>query len=169
MHLDGPITTSTLKFVVYFSRWIILVVFFYGILTNAMLWVTFAPISDTTQTYFHGGYYGTKTSVNMLANVFLILYLPGTVLSVFTCKYLGVKNSLVIACVLTCLGAFIRWVASYWRDQLQTGPAYTLMLLVSASFLPLTRTRTQALMRNSTTASFSRRGNALQGSVSQCT
>ena len=52
---------------VYSSRWVVLSVFCLLEMSNALLWVTFAPISDLAQIYFGGkhSYYGSTTSINM--------------------------------------------------------------------------------------------------------
>lgn len=68
---------------VYSERWYVLVVFACLQMANALLWVTFAPISDLAQHYFGASSpYGTTTAVNMLANIFLILYAPGSIMGV---------------------------------------------------------------------------------------
>ena len=56
---------------VYSSRWIVLSVFCILEMSNALLWVTFAPISDIAQIYFGGkeSYYGSTTSINMFVNI----------------------------------------------------------------------------------------------------
>jgi len=55
------------EFKVYSNRWVILSVFCALEMSNALLWVTFAPISDLAQIYFGGkdSYYGSTTSINM--------------------------------------------------------------------------------------------------------
>ena len=61
---------------VYSSRWIVLSVFCILEMSNALLWVTFAPISDIAQIYFGGkeSYYGSTTSINMFVNIELCLF-----------------------------------------------------------------------------------------------
>lgn len=68
------------EFIIYPYRWWIL----FSILeiSNTMLWVTFAPINNLVSSYLVGDY-GSTTSVNMIANIFLILYGPGTILSIY--------------------------------------------------------------------------------------
>ena len=63
------------EYLVYPSRWYMLAMFCFLDLANAVLWVTFAPISDLTSDYFGGI---SLTEVNMLALIFQIAYLPGT-------------------------------------------------------------------------------------------
>ena len=60
----------------YSSRWSTLLIFCFINMCNAILWVTFAPISDISADYF-GGDIGNATAVNMLATSFLIFFAPG--------------------------------------------------------------------------------------------
>jgi len=89
-------------FIVYRYRWLVLGLFCLSEAANAMMWVTFSPISNLVQDYFwQGSYYGSTTSVNMLANIFLVLYGPGTLLSVYCMKHMKLKSTLVLAGSLT--------------------------------------------------------------------
>lgn len=92
-------------------RWLMLLLFSMLEFANAILWVTFSPISDVTQHYFAHSPYNTVSAVNMLANIFLILYLPGTILGSITLKRYGLKNALILGGALTSIGSFIRYIA----------------------------------------------------------
>ena len=117
------------EFVTYRYRIYILLMFCGLEAVNAMLWVTFAPISDITGNYFGGGKYGSPTAVNMLANVFLILFLPGTILGVWLIKSAGFRNALLIGGGVTLLGAFLRYVATLSAGSLDDASLYWLILL----------------------------------------
>lgn len=112
----------------YSYRWLILAIFCSLEMANNILWVTFAPISDIVSNYFGGGYYGSSTSVNMMANIYLILYLPGTGLSIFLMKYFNLKRSLEICAALTMFGALIRYIAAFNSNDLGNENTYILML-----------------------------------------
>ena len=114
----------------YSYRWLILAIFCSLEMTNNILWVSFAPISDITSSYFGGhGQYGSTTAVNMLANVYLILYLPGTALSIFLMKYYNLKRSLEICGFLTMFGALLRFIAAYNSNSWGQQNTYIVMLL----------------------------------------
>ena len=113
----------------YSYRWLILALFCSLELTNNILWVTFAPISDIVSNYFGGGYYGSTTSVNMLANIYLIFYLPGTGLSIFLMKYFNLKRSLEICGFLTMFGAMLRFIAASQKNEWGIANTYIIMLL----------------------------------------
>lgn len=115
---------------VYTYRFFILAMFAALEMSNALMWVTYAPISDISANYFGGsGYYGSTTGVNMMANVFLILYGPGTLLAVYMMKTLDLKRSLEIAGVLTVIGALMRYLAALFDSHLSYGAVYWLMFV----------------------------------------
>lgn len=118
------------QYKVYPFRWWILVMFSSLVMANALLWVTFAPISDITQHYFHScSFCNTSTGVNFLANIFLILYLPGTILSVYLTRFAKPQKALFVAAILTCIGALIRTIATSIENSLDDQTKYALILL----------------------------------------
>lgn len=111
-------------------RWVILLSFCFLEFSNATTWVTFAPISDVSAHYFGGGdSYGSTTNINMLANIFLVLYLPGTILASMLLKYYGPRWSLLFAGSLTTIGTIIRYIAALSNKSLGDGNTYILMFL----------------------------------------
>jgi FLVCR family MFS transporter 7 len=146
--VDGP-SLDTIK--VYRDRWYILIVFALLEMANALLWVTFAPISDLTQHYFNvHSSYGSTTSVNMLANIFLILYAPGSLLGILSydyilfsfllpffvgmmlVKYYQPRKTLLFAGCLTLVGAFLRYLAIVYYNELGNANVYGLVFLGQA-------------------------------------
>lgn len=129
---------STDELKVYPFRWFILAMFCCLEISNALLWVTFAPISDIAGNYFGGGYYGSTTSVNMLANIYLILYGPGTIMSIILMKYCKPKQSMIIAGSLNLLGAFIRYIASANSSSIGFGTLY-ILIMIGQSFAAISQ------------------------------
>lgn len=115
-------------FTIYFYRWIILALFCSVNLSNALLWVTFAPISDLTATFI-GGSVGNNTSVNFLATVFLILYLPGSFVGVYIHKTLGLKATVIAGALLNTVGALVRFAGVFAKDHTSSAWVFTLLLL----------------------------------------
>eukprot|EP00603_Paraphysomonas_imperforata_P000738 CAMPEP_0114424522 /NCGR_PEP_ID=MMETSP0103-20121206/6740_1 /TAXON_ID=37642 ORGANISM="Paraphysomonas imperforata, Strain PA2" /NCGR_SAMPLE_ID=MMETSP0103 /ASSEMBLY_ACC=CAM_ASM_000201 /LENGTH=533 /DNA_ID=CAMNT_0001593283 /DNA_START=129 /DNA_END=1730 /DNA_ORIENTATION=+ len=95
-------------------------------LTNAMLWITFAPVSDDANDYFDG--MGT-TYINLLAIVFQILYGPGALLGVLGMQRYGLRGTLLIGGFLSFLGAFIRVLGVVFKQYTSNAVAYSLVLL----------------------------------------
>lgn len=80
----------------------------YGLLSfaNGATWVTFAPISSLSQEYL--GNAGSTLHVNMLSIVFLICYPVGTALEMWIFKSFQLRNTVLVAALLTALGTLIR-------------------------------------------------------------
>lgn len=95
---------------------------------NAALWVTFAPISDLTVTYI-GGSVGNITSVNFLATIFLIIYLPGSILGVVTRKMFSLRTSLIIAGFLSFFGSLIRLFGALAYNSSTSGGIYSALFI----------------------------------------
>jgi MFS family permease len=101
------------KYSVYPLRFGIATVFSLGNLLNAAMWICFAPVENFTQARFGVGPF----AVNMLSLVFMILYLPGSVLSVFLMERYGMRATLIVGAVLNTLCALVRWLgAAYITD-----------------------------------------------------
>lgn len=115
--------------VAYPERWVMLLLFCLLEGANALLWISFAPISDKVQHYFGHGVYGSITAVNMLANVFLIFYGPGTALASSSMKVYGLRNSLIIGGTVTMIGALVRVFAAVYHGDIGNESTYYLMLL----------------------------------------
>lgn len=117
-----------MEFKLYTSRWYMLALFCFVNFCNAALWVTFAPISDLTATYI-GGSSGNVTSVNFLATVYLILYLPGSILGVITRKMFSLRVSLIIAGMLSFVGSLIRLIGALARDSSSSAGIYSALFI----------------------------------------
>ena len=91
---------------VYRSRFVMMAI--YGLLTisNGVMWATFVSINDVSVSFFNV----TSARVNMLALIFSILYLPGSVLGVLVSKKYGLRENLLLGGVLTTFGAFLRMI-----------------------------------------------------------
>lgn len=114
------------EYKVYSSRWTMLALFCFLNAANAMMWVTFAPITDLTQDYFGGA---SLTTVNMLALVFQIGYLPGTFVGVLCSKKYGIRKTLLIGGALDLFGSLVRVVAAVFRDSLGVTGSYVIMMI----------------------------------------
>lgn len=129
---ETSMSSKSMQFKVYPTRWYMLLIFAILELCNALMWVTFSPISDIAGHYFGDGYIGSVTGINMMANVFLILYAPGTIMAIFSMKYFKPRNSILFAGVLTTIGCFLRMMAAIFRDELGGTNTYVLIFLGQA-------------------------------------
>jgi FLVCR family MFS transporter 7 len=111
------------------NRWIALSIFCVITISNAVFWVTFAPISNLTQDYVGRGPFDNVSSINMLANVSLILFLPGTILGSLLRKRYGMKNALLICGTMTAVGGYLRLIPTLCTNQLSSSGIYLFLLL----------------------------------------
>ncbi|UJR11609.1 hypothetical protein I4U23_015791 [Adineta vaga] len=88
---------------VYRSRWLQLFIFVLATFSNAIHNMTFAPIQSQTSIFFNI----TSTQVNILAIIFVFLYVIGSILSIWLSRMLSIRAVIFIGSILN-LGAFIR-------------------------------------------------------------
>lgn len=142
------------NFISYKSRWLMLALFCALNFCNAMLWVTFAPISDSAVDYFNGNSasssssVGNITAINMLAVIFQILYGPGTVLGTILMKKNGLRytllcgglliyyylliifiNNIFNKGLLSVIGSAIRVLGAYLEPNISSVVLYMIMFL----------------------------------------
>lgn len=119
----------------YRYRWVVLSLFSFLNASNALLWVTFAPISDLTMDYFSSvggsgaGIVGTITAVNFLAVIFQILYGPGTLLGVYWMKNYGLRGTVIMGGMLSTVGSFFRLIGSLVTGSHNAGLVYGLFFI----------------------------------------
>ena len=89
---------------VYPLRWLVLFTFALLTITNALLWICFAPIQDLAAAY----YSVSNTWINMLSVAFMALYLPGYFLAFWAMSKHGLRWGLCLAALLQTLGAIFR-------------------------------------------------------------
>lgn len=115
---------------VYVERWWTLFVYALLIMANNIMWVTFSPISDIAGHYFgRNTFYGSNPGINMMANMYLILYAPGMIMAIFSFKYLKPRKALLLSSIITMLGALLRYMAAISKDSLSPAALYWAMLL----------------------------------------
>ncbi|XP_066468724.1 solute carrier family 49 member A3 [Tiliqua scincoides] len=91
-------------FQVYKRRWFLLVVVCLLNCSNAMLWLTFAPVADITAEYFHT----SLDRVNWLTLVFLVISVPFGLLGIWILDTVGLKCAVILCGWLNMVGSIIR-------------------------------------------------------------
>uniref|UniRef100_A0A8C6Z6K4 Solute carrier family 49 member 3 n=1 Tax=Nothoprocta perdicaria TaxID=30464 RepID=A0A8C6Z6K4_NOTPE len=98
---------SSVPFRTYRRRWFLLAVVCLLNCSNAMLWLTFAPVADRTASYFHI----SLETVNWLSLVYLLISIPFGLVATWVLDSVGLRWSLgvyaipaVTACVLATVG-----------------------------------------------------------------
>lgn len=122
------------KFTVYARRWGVLFSFCIADIFNAMIWTTFTSISDITQHYFgpSHSFYTTTTGVNMLANIQLVVFPFGTAAAFFSMRYIGARNTVLMAAFVTVISSVIKYIAAIYRDDLGPQKTYAMMSIGQA-------------------------------------
>lgn len=91
-------------------RWAVLVAFSLANMTNAVLWVTFAPIAPLAESFFDT----SDTWINAFSVSYMVAYIPGSIVAliVYSFRQDGLRIGIVLAAVLSAVGAFFRYFAS---------------------------------------------------------
>lgn len=99
-------TNNVATYHVYPMRWIQLIVYSLITFANAFPGIVFASIATETSTFFNI----TLLQVNILGIISLLLYVPCTVLAIWTYRRLSLRNGMIVAAVIN-LGMWIRLFA----------------------------------------------------------
>ncbi|KAJ1565037.1 hypothetical protein HK096_004916 [Nowakowskiella sp. JEL0078] len=91
------------------KRFIPVVFIFLLTLLSSVIWVTFAPIPSASATYFQTSF----TTINWLSNTYMLMYIPGGILSSIILDSRGSHEALWIGSILTTLGALLRYVGCF--------------------------------------------------------
>ena len=143
MSSHGHVPSS---YTLYRSRWLMLSLFCFTCASNASLWTTFAPISTDSAEFFFpktrtttgngtetngggdddnggGGISNNEsTAINMLALLYQIFYLPGSLLASVLVQKGGLRPPLLIGSLLTFVGAALRYIAVLTMSPSTTSP-----------------------------------------------
>jgi FLVCR family MFS transporter 7 len=91
------------------TRWRWLMIFLYALQTimNAVLWITFAPVTSAAATYFST----STTVINMLSLMFMIVYLPGSIFAAWIFNRYGLRTGMFVGSFCNLLSAGVRYLA----------------------------------------------------------
>uniref|UniRef100_A0A8C1LAK3 Solute carrier family 49 member 3 n=1 Tax=Cyprinus carpio TaxID=7962 RepID=A0A8C1LAK3_CYPCA len=101
-HLDARNTAA--EFRVYKRRWFILFVLCLLNCSNAMVWLTFAPVADQTAQYLRV----SLNLVNWLSLVYVVVAIFFSLITTWVLDSLGLRFSLIMGSWLNMLGAILR-------------------------------------------------------------
>jgi sugar phosphate permease len=124
-----PLLDDSTAFQVYFYRWATVLLFVFAGVANAMILLSWAPISDKANDYWDGI---GLTAVNLLNVIFQIMYLPGTLLALRISEKNLLRNVLLTGGALTFTGCVIRFFGALARDSITANGSYVLVLLGTA-------------------------------------
>ena len=119
---------SRLSFIVYPSRWIMLLLFMLSAMSNSIVLLTWSPISDKAIIFWDNI---NITAINVLSAIFQICYIPGTILALYVSQRYDLRRIILCGGILTTSGCVIRWIGGYAREDsdLNAGGSYALVFL----------------------------------------
>ncbi|TPX67174.1 hypothetical protein CcCBS67573_g07577 [Chytriomyces confervae] len=100
---------------------------FFANFNNALLWATYAAVTPTTAEYYACSEY----TINLVALVFQIVFIPAAIPSMYAIDHLGLRPSVLVGTWGVTLGAAIRWLAVYAGG----GPSVQLALLFTGQII----------------------------------
>ena len=97
------------EYSVYAYRWHILLIFGFVSMMNAIVWISFASILPDTRNF-----YGVSTlEVDFLSMIYMVLYLPGSLLASYMINKWGLSRSVIVASAMTALGGWIKYAGCF--------------------------------------------------------
>ncbi|KAL5038624.1 hypothetical protein BDV3_006245 [Batrachochytrium dendrobatidis] len=97
------------EFQLYSRRFLVAFSVFLGNLSNSALWTTYSAVTPSASEY----YGASSFMINILALVFLILYIPLSPVASWCLDVKGLRISIILGCWLTAVGAGVRWAGCY--------------------------------------------------------
>ncbi|XP_067409595.1 solute carrier family 49 member A3 [Emydura macquarii macquarii] len=91
-------------FTTYRRRWFLLGVICLLNCSNAMLWLTFAPVADKSAAYFHI----SLDTINWLSLVYLLISIPFGLVATWILDTVGLKCAVILSAWLNMVGSIIR-------------------------------------------------------------
>ncbi|XP_027758562.1 solute carrier family 49 member A3 isoform X2 [Empidonax traillii] len=92
------------EFKTYRRRWFLLSAVCLLNCSNAMLWLTFAPVADKTAAYFHI----SLETVNWLSIVYLLISIPFGLVATWVLDSVGLRCAVILSAWLNMMGSIIR-------------------------------------------------------------
>lgn len=100
----GPEQGKGVPFQAYRRRWFLLAVICLLNCSNAMLWLTFAPVADKTAAYFHI----SMDTINWLSLVYLLISIPFGLVATWVLDSMGLKCAVILSAWLNMVGSIVR-------------------------------------------------------------
>ncbi|KAL3863356.1 hypothetical protein ACJMK2_005114 [Sinanodonta woodiana] len=107
---------------VYKWRWFILFVICILNFSNAMIWITFSPIADSTIVFFKID----SLQLNMLSLVYLIASIPFGFVASWLLDTLGLRTSIIMSAWLNAVGSILRNISTI--DAMPQSAMYPVLL-----------------------------------------
>ncbi|KAK7922231.1 hypothetical protein WMY93_009133 [Mugilogobius chulae] len=105
---DEDALDKLLELKVYRRRWFVLLVLCLLNLSNATIWLSFAPVASQTASYLHV----SLEQVNLLSLIYMLVSVPLSFGTTWMLDALGLRITLILGSWLNMLGALVRYVGA---------------------------------------------------------
>lgn len=96
----------------YGRRWFILLIISLLQISNAILWITYAPIIATARQHYET----TETGIDMLSMVFMIAFIPLGFPASWALNTWGLRKSVCVFAFVNCIGGWVRFLSEFAGD-----------------------------------------------------
>ncbi|KAI9199773.1 major facilitator superfamily domain-containing protein [Polychytrium aggregatum] len=90
----------------------VLILFLLNVSCN-LIWLAYAPVADASAAYFNG----SLSVVNWLNNVYVLMFLPGSVVSALVLDRSGVRRAIQLGSILQCVGVAFCFGAAFVQNS----------------------------------------------------
>ncbi|XP_069564053.1 solute carrier family 49 member A3 [Brachyistius frenatus] len=134
-----------LSFKVYKRRWFVLLLLCLLNCSNAMIWITFAPVADQSAEYLRV----TLADINWLSVVYMVVAIPLSFGTSWMLDTVGLRTTLILGSWLNMLGAVMRFVGTLpgegFRGQFAVVMAGQAVCALAQTLIIFTPTKMAAL------------------------
>lgn len=131
-HITHHSVMDDSSFEVYSRRWAILTIFVLSGFANALVLLSWSPISDKASDFWGGI---SNTAVNSLAVSFQVMYIPGTILATYTMKRSDLRSTMLLGGSLTTVGCVIRWIGAFARENGSISPVLSYVIVLFGTLM----------------------------------
>jgi MFS transporter, FLVCR family, MFS-domain-containing protein 7 len=106
---EQPLLNYTGAFVLYPRRWVMLAMVVLTTLSNVMMWISFSPVADKAEAYYHT----SSTVIDLLSTTFLINFVVLSLPSSWLINAKGLRFALILGSFLNMTGSVVRALGDY--------------------------------------------------------
>ena len=108
----SSITITKKEYKVYWTRFVVALLLAISSGMSSFILSTFIAIYDPAMSFFNTD----NTGINMFSMVYMIFYLPSSLISVFWTERFGVGSAIAVGALMNCLCNWVRFAGAYHPD-----------------------------------------------------
>jgi FLVCR family MFS transporter 7 len=106
---NQPLLAYSGVYTTYTRRWFMLAMVVLTTISNVMMWISFSPIADIAEQYYHT----SSTVIDVLSTTFLINFVVLSIPTSFMVKQKGLRFSLIAGSTFNMIGGVVRALGDY--------------------------------------------------------